>query len=107
MVRSAASGETGAAERSGIGQGVEALCWLTVAPPALHEAGSALAGLPQVRFVAAVTGRTNLVVSVLCRTTDDLHSFVTGGLGAVPGVHTAETVLTLRRLKTLTSPPLP
>lgn len=53
-----------------------------------------------------MTGRTNLAVSVLCRTTDDLYDFLTERIGALGDVHTAETVLTLRRIKTLTSVPL-
>ncbi|MER5756632.1 Lrp/AsnC family transcriptional regulator [Streptomyces sp. NPDC002088] len=86
-----------------LGRGVEALCWLTVAPQSLAEAGRAIAVHPEVRFAAAVTGRTNLVVSVLCRTTADLYTFVDEKIGALTGIHTAETILTLRRVKTLTS----
>lgn len=88
-----------------LGQGVEALCWLTVAPHALAHTGRTLAHYPEVRFAAAVTGRTNLAVSVLCRTTDDLYDFLTEKIGALGDVHTAETVLTLRRIKTLTTEP--
>ncbi|MFD5661204.1 Lrp/AsnC ligand binding domain-containing protein [Streptomyces hirsutus] len=51
----------------------------------------------------SVTGRTNLVVSALCRSTEELYTFLSEGIGALPGVHTAETVLTLRRVKTLTA----
>jgi DNA-binding Lrp family transcriptional regulator len=86
-----------------LGHGVEALCWLTVAPHALAEAGRAVAAHPEVRFAAAVTGRTNLVISVLCRTTDDLYNFLSEKIGALSNVHTAEIVLTLRRVKTLTN----
>ncbi|MEU9094131.1 Lrp/AsnC family transcriptional regulator [Streptomyces sp. NPDC048428] len=86
-----------------LGQGVEALCWLTVAPHALARAGQEVARHREVRFAAAVTGRTNLVVSALCRTTDDLYGFLTEKIGALGDVHTAETVLTLRRVKTLTT----
>ncbi|WP_261991416.1 Lrp/AsnC family transcriptional regulator [Streptomyces sp. OR43] len=86
-----------------LGQGIEALCWLTVPPHALERTGRAVADHPEVRFAAAVTGRTNLVVSVLCRTTDDLYGFLTEKTGAPGDVHTAETVLTLRRVKTLTN----
>lgn len=85
-----------------LGQSVEALCWLTVAPHALAEAGRTLAAHPEVRFAAAITGRTNLVVSLLCRTTDDLYTFVGHEVGALAAVHSAETVRTLRRVKTLT-----
>ncbi|MFF7328578.1 Lrp/AsnC family transcriptional regulator [Streptomyces sp. NPDC090306] len=85
-----------------LGRSVEALCWLTVAPHALAAAGQAVAGHPEVRFAAAVTGAANLVLSVLCRDTDELYVFLSDKVGALPGVHTAETVPTLRRLKTLT-----
>ncbi|GAB2444283.1 Lrp/AsnC ligand binding domain-containing protein [Streptomyces incanus] len=51
----------------------------------------------------AVTGRTNLVVSAPCRSTEELYTFLSEGVGALPGVRTAETVLTLRRVGTLTS----
>lgn len=88
-----------------LGHGIEALCWLTVAPHALAKAGRAVAGHPEVRFAAAVTGRTNLAISVLCRTTDDLYDFLTEKIGAHGDVHTAETVLTLRRVKSLTTEP--
>lgn len=88
-----------------LGHGVEALCWLTVAPHALAQAGQAVADHPEVRFAAAVTGRTNLAISVLCRTTDDLYDFLTEKIGALNDVLTAETVLTLRRVKTLTAEP--
>lgn len=85
-----------------LGRSVEALCWLTVAPHALAGAGEAVATHPEVRFAAAVTGAANLVVSVLCRDTDELYAFLSDKVGALDGVHTAETVLTLRRVKTLT-----
>jgi DNA-binding Lrp family transcriptional regulator len=84
-----------------LGQGVEALLRPTVAPGALAEAGTAVAALSEVRF-AAVTGRTNLVVSALCRTTDDLCTFLSERIGGLAGVHTAEAVITLRRVRTLT-----
>ncbi|MFJ8862805.1 Lrp/AsnC family transcriptional regulator [Streptomyces sp. NPDC102451] len=86
-----------------LGHGVEALCWLTVAPHALAESGQAVAAHPQVRFAAAVTGRSNLVISVLCRTTDDLYTFLGEKIGTLAGVQAAETVVTLRRVKTLTN----
>ncbi|MFD6424474.1 AsnC family transcriptional regulator [Streptomyces sp. NPDC060198] len=84
-----------------LGRGVEALCWLTVTPRDLVEAGRLVARHPEVRFAGAVTGRTNLVVSVLCRTTADLYAFVGEKIAGLPGVLTAETTLTLRRVKAL------
>ncbi|MBD0418450.1 Lrp/AsnC ligand binding domain-containing protein [Streptomyces sp. TRM S81-3] len=64
--------------------------------------GRAVAALPEVRFAAAVTGRTHPAVSVLCGTTDDLYTFLSERLGALTAVRTAESVLTLRWVKTLT-----
>ncbi len=88
-----------------LGHGVEAMCWLTVAPHALTEAGQAVADHPEVRFAAAVTGRTNLALSLLCRTTGDLYSYLSDKIGALSGVQSAETTLTLRRVKALTYSP--
>lgn len=60
-----------------------------------------MAAWPEVRFAAAVSGRAGLAVSVLCRTTDDLHSLVGDRLAALPDVTAAETTVTLRRVKSV------
>ncbi|MEU1697165.1 MFS transporter [Streptomyces hirsutus] len=76
------------------------LC-LTVSAVLLVLAALAAALPLRQRTGPSVTGRTNLVVSALCRSTEELYTFLSEGIGALPGVHTAETVLTLRRVKTL------
>ncbi len=78
------------------------LC-LTVSAVLLVLAALAAALPLRRRTGPSVTGRTNLVVSALCRNTEELYTFLSEGIGALPGVHTAETVLTLRRVKTLTA----
>ncbi|MFF4863909.1 Lrp/AsnC family transcriptional regulator [Streptomyces sp. NPDC001231] len=88
-----------------LGQGVGALVWLITAPRALAETGRFFAAQPEVRFAAAVTGRTNLVLSVLCRTVGDLYTFLSEKVGGQRDVDAAETVITLRRVKTLTPEP--
>lgn len=88
-----------------LGHAVEAMCWLTVAPHALAGAGQAVAGHREVRFAGAVTGQANLAVSVLCRTTGDLYAYLSERIGALAGVRTVETTLTLRRVKALTYEP--
>ncbi|MFE7233508.1 Lrp/AsnC family transcriptional regulator [Streptomyces sp. NPDC057596] len=88
-----------------LGQGVGALVWLITAPRALAETGRFFAAQPEVRFAAAVTGRTNLVLSVLCRTVGDLYTFLSEKVGDQRDVDAAETVITLRRVKTLTPEP--
>ncbi|MEV4549251.1 Lrp/AsnC family transcriptional regulator [Nonomuraea wenchangensis] len=92
-------------DREPLGQGVEAMCWLTCAPYALAEAGQAVAGHGEVRFAAAVTGRANLAVLVLCRTTGDLYTYLSERLGGLTGVQSVETTLALRRVKALTYAP--
>ena len=88
-----------------LGQGVGAMCWLTVAPQALADTGRAVAEHPEVRFAGAVTGPANIVLSLICRTTGDLYAYLSDKIGGLTGVHTVETALTLRRVKTLTYRP--
>lgn len=71
-------------------------------PGGLDAAGRALAARPEVRFAAAVTGRTNLALSVLCRDPQQLYGFLTEQVGSLSAVRAVETVLTLRRVKALT-----
>ncbi|WP_426568364.1 hypothetical protein [Streptomyces canus] len=83
-------------------QGVEALRRLTAAPRALvATTGRALTARPEVRFTAAATtGRADLALQTPRRTTDDLYTLYTlvdEKIGALGDVHSAETVVTLRR----------
>lgn len=61
-----------------------------------------MAGHPEVRFAAAITGQANLTVSVLCRTTRDLYAYLSDRLAALAGVQTVDTALVLRRVKVFT-----
>ncbi|GAA3290104.1 hypothetical protein GCM10020295_03600 [Streptomyces cinereospinus] len=87
------------------GHGTEAVLWLRVDPTRLRSAGQALAGHREVRFAAAVSGEANVVVSVLCRTTEDLFAYLADQVGSIPGVRAVETVPTLRQVKTLVYEP--
>ncbi len=82
-----------------LGFPVSAYVWLTVAPAHLDAACLALSGHPETPFVAAVSGRANVVVSVTCRDLDELYGYVTARLGAVDGVQAVEIAPVLRRLK--------
>jgi DNA-binding Lrp family transcriptional regulator len=73
--------------------------WLSVEPTRLDEAGRTLAGHPEVPFVAATTGATNLVASVVFRDTEHLYEYLTSRLAALPGVRSVETAPTIRTLK--------
>ena len=82
-----------------LGFPVSAYVWITVAPAHLDAACQALSGRPETPFVAAVSGRANVVVSVTCRDLDELYGYVTARLGAVDGVQAVEVAPVLRRLK--------
>lgn len=76
-----------------------AYLWLTVAPRHLNAIGEALSAHPETTFAAAVTGSANLMVTVTCRTMDDLYSYVTTKVGALDAVHQVDVVPVLHRLK--------
>ncbi|WRZ27612.1 Lrp/AsnC family transcriptional regulator [Streptomyces phaeochromogenes] len=83
------------------GHGTEAVLWLKVDPSRLRAVGQTLAGHREVRFAAAVSGRANVVVSVLCRTTEELFAYLADQVGAIEGVQDVEAVPTLREVKAL------
>lgn len=76
-----------------------AYVWLTVAPGDLEATGHALSHHPETSFTAAITGTSNLMVAVNCRSTDALYTYVTTKIGAQPTVHQAEIIPVLRRVK--------
>ncbi|MDT0476580.1 Lrp/AsnC family transcriptional regulator [Streptomyces griseoviridis] len=92
-------------DHASLGQGIGAMLWLTVAPSALADVGEALASHWEVRFAAATTGPANLVASVGCADTGAFYRYLSRTVGALPGVRTVETALTLRTVKQLTYEP--
>ncbi|MEU9477619.1 AsnC family transcriptional regulator [Streptomyces sp. NPDC048191] len=76
-----------------------ALLWLSVRPADLERVALALAGHDELAFVAATTGRTNLVAQALCRDPADLHRYLTRRLGALREIDALETSPVLRTLK--------
>jgi DNA-binding Lrp family transcriptional regulator len=82
-----------------IGYPVQAYLSMTVPPAQVENAGRTLAEHPQTPFVAAVSGRANLVASVTCRSLDELYRYVTERLGALDGVQTVEVLPILQRIK--------
>ncbi len=81
-----------------LGQPVEALLWLSVAPADIDRVGEALARAPETAYTAALTGPANLVVAVAARDTTHLYRFVTEQVGQLP-VRSIETSPVLRRVK--------
>ncbi|MGW1810380.1 Lrp/AsnC family transcriptional regulator [Streptomyces sp. NPDC002078] len=76
-----------------------ALLWLSVRPAHLERVALALAGHDELAFVAATTGRTNLVAQALCLDPADLHRYLTRRLGALREIDALETSPVLRTLK--------
>jgi DNA-binding Lrp family transcriptional regulator len=91
-----------------IGIGAPALLWMSVAPAKLTQVGQALAARPEVPFVAATTGSTNLVAALVCQDDRSLYEFLTGEVAALDGLTHVETAPVMRAVKmhaTMTPPP--
>lgn len=76
-----------------------AMLWISAAPAALERVGHELSLHPESAFVAATTGVTNLVASVLCRDNDDLYRYLTEQVGRIDGVRDLEVVPAMRVVK--------
>ncbi|MEU3571389.1 AsnC family transcriptional regulator [Kitasatospora sp. NPDC036755] len=82
-----------------LGRGTAALLWIEVQPKRLAAAGAAFADHPEVAFVAATTGPTSLLASVVTTDESALYGYLTGRLGAVRGVRDVRTTPILRTVK--------
>ena len=76
-----------------------ALLWLAVPPARLDAVAKEMAGHPELTFVAATTGTTNLAAHVLCRDPEELHAYLTGRLGTLDAITGLETAPVLRTVK--------
>jgi DNA-binding Lrp family transcriptional regulator len=85
-----------------LGYDAQAVLWLTVAPSALATVGEALAGHPETAFVAATTGTSNLVTSVICRDHAGIYAYLNEKIGALDGVRHVETAPVVRKFKQMT-----
>ncbi|MEU5210343.1 AsnC family transcriptional regulator [Streptomyces sp. NPDC020742] len=81
------------------GATTQAMLWMAVAPARLDRVATALAGHAELAFVAATTGRTNVVAQALCPDPAALHRYLTGRLGGQAAIHTLETAPVLRTVK--------
>lgn len=82
-----------------LGMRAHALLWASVEPGRLDEVGRAMACHREIPFVAATTGPTNLMASVVCRDMATLHDYLTNRLAGLPGVRMVETSPLLRMVK--------
>lgn len=82
-----------------LGYGMEAMCWLTVDLRHVEDAARALSARPEVRYVAATAGYSDIAIEVVLRDQQDMHRFTTQVLGGLPGLRRAEIGLELVTLK--------
>jgi DNA-binding Lrp family transcriptional regulator len=82
-----------------LGLRFRALLWLSVAPAHLHEVGTQFATHPEAAYVAATTGSTNLVTSVVCASVPDLYRYVTERVSTSPAITHLETAPVVRSVK--------
>jgi DNA-binding Lrp family transcriptional regulator len=82
-----------------LGLNAHAILWLSIEPARLEEAGTALAGHPEIPFAAATTGPSNLVASAVFRDAQHLYEYLTGELASLPGMRSVETAPIIRTLK--------
>jgi DNA-binding Lrp family transcriptional regulator len=84
-----------------------ALLWMSVIPAKVAQVGHALAGRPEIPFVAATTGSTNLIAALNCEDDRSLYQYIVGEMAALDGLTHIETVPVMRSVKmhaTMTPP---
>ncbi|MGW6200123.1 Lrp/AsnC family transcriptional regulator [Kribbella sp. NPDC055110] len=84
---------------SALGFTTSAMLWLSVPPAHLDAVGRGLSEHDELGFVAATTGRTNLVAQAICASPNALHTYLTERVGAIEHITAIETVPILRTVK--------
>jgi hypothetical protein len=82
-----------------LGYSAPTMYWLQMNLRHVEEAARTLAAQPDVRYVAATAGYSDIAVEAVLRDQQDLHRFNTQVLAALPGLHRAEAGLELVTLK--------
>jgi DNA-binding Lrp family transcriptional regulator len=76
-----------------------AILWMSVAPAKLAAIGQALADRPEIPFVAATTGSTNLMAALVCQDDQSLYEYLTGAMAALDGLIHVETAPVMQVVK--------
>ena len=82
-----------------LGYDVEAFIWMRVDLARLEETALALTARPEVRYLSATSGFSDLICEVILRSQDDLYAFSTQTLGALPAVRQVDFALELATVK--------
>jgi DNA-binding Lrp family transcriptional regulator len=86
-------------DASAYGINTHAGMYLSVTPARLADVGKAVAQHPEVPFVGATSGKSNLIATVLCRDDYDLYRYLTERIAGLDGVTAVETALIIRTAK--------
>ncbi len=82
-----------------LGYEAEFMLWLSIEPGRLEAAGRQLAEHPGTKFLAAATGRFNLVGHMVLPRRTDLFRYTDEVIGALPGLDASDITLHLVTLK--------
>lgn len=82
-----------------LGFDVNAMIWLTTAPPHLDGVGRQIAAHPEIASVAAISGRNNLMAIAICRDVDHLYGYLSEEFAAVEHVQSYDLSVRAQRLK--------
>ena len=80
---------------SKLGYTTEAIVALQVDPGMIEDVAAALAQAPEALNVSITTGAFDLFAWVALPSPEDLHSFLLGTVGNIPGVRRSETFVTM------------
>jgi len=84
-----------------VGYGVLADVYIEVEPGLVREVAHEVAKLPEISYVACVTGDVDVSISVRARTITELFDFVEGQIGKIPGVRSTQTFVLPVKIKDL------
>ena len=93
-------------EPSKLGYNTEAIVGIQVEPGKLEDVANELGRVPETLNVSVTTGAFDIFAWVALPSPEQLHSFLLGTLGKIPGVKRSETFVTLS-VKKRSSAPLP
>lgn len=82
------------------GQGHAVIVALGCDPSAIHEVADAVAAIPQMRFVAIVTGTHDIVCELVTFDRQSTTEVLIGALGVIPGIRAVNTSWVLENYKT-------
>lgn len=82
-----------------LGYPVEAIIGIDVDVKRVREIASALAGLPEVRYVSITSGAYDIVIAAIVRSNAELLTFLSDRVAQIPGIHKLVTAHALHVLK--------